>query len=625
MHPRLNTYIFPLLFLGTLFGSPPDEVKSYLWGLIQFKPSQGIKHETGYWVDQALHRREFHAPLTFAPVEIRYGAFFLGGGGTEGKNIKSDWIKYDESVSNFTGGSFTARLGHQLDIDFIKTNLFYYFLNASWLDMQTGLNFRYSNLLIPGKIDKISSWGSINPSWDIGNIRFAPRILTFGISHTTMFQWFELWYIDTRFTYGISTAKFYMDNKDQLMTTPTGFGPTMSVSAGPRFIINIGNFLGGSGSGQKIQNRFSVGLDLRYAYTKLNTINDPDNVTPIKKIRLQDFGIHLTFSVLYGGSLTSGDKAKDYFYRGDYITANKHFKTFLENYPNHSNRVRAEKYIAECREQIPIQLYKEGVEFENKGMMKKGIDRFLEARKRANKETKIMINEKLNHLAILEIEKAEKLSSIGKNVEAIRLMENIAHFSQEAKNKIPYFEAKKFIQESEKALKYGFFRKSLELLNQAIAKDKSVEFEVNTLRYQVATHLVKLANTITSHSELRSAIQLLKDASEMTGGLGEKNEKVLAVLMEKFEVDQEREMYNRIDARMEDVRIRSIDTKSNPPISVGMTVPDIQSLLGSPDDIIKKIDNTRSSIQLWIYPLEGGGELHLSFKDYILFKVERTG
>ena len=624
MHSRLSTFIFFLLFLGNVFGSNPDEVKSYLWGLIQIRPNQDIDREPGYWKNQILHRREFHAPITFAPVEIRYGAFFYGGGGTEGDQIKSDWIEYEESVANFTGGNFAARLGHQLDIDFIKTNLFYYFINASWLDMQTGLNFRYSNLLIPGVIENTTSWGSVNPNWDPGNIRFAPRMLTFGISHTTMFQWFEPWYIDTRFTYGLSTAKFYMDNKDQLLTTPSAYGPTMSVSIGPRFIINIGKFKGGGRSDQALQNRFSVGLDLRYAYTKLNTVNDPDNITPINKIHLQDFGIHLTFSVLYGGTLTSGDRAKEYYYRGDFVSANKHFKTFLEYYPDHTNRVRAEKYLAECKEKIPIQLYKEGIEFELKGLMDKGIDRYLEARKRADKKTKKMIQEKLDHLAILEIERAELLLSKGRIDEAIRLMEKIAHFSPEAKLKIPLFEARKFIQEAEKALKFGFYSKTLDLLNQALSKDKSLEFEASTLRYQVATHLVEIANTVTSHDELRSAIQLLVDASELSGGLGEKNEKVLNSLIEKFNADQEREMKGRIDGRMEKVRLRSAKTKTTPPISVGMTVPDIQSLLGAPKDIIERKDKNGSSIQLWIYPLEKGGELLLSFKDYILFKIERN-
>jgi len=53
-----------------------------------------------------------------------------------------------------------------------------------------------------------------------------------------------------------------------------------------------------------------------------------------------------------------------------------------------------------------------------------------------------MITEKLNHLAMLEIEKAEKLSSIGQNDEAILLMENIDHFSQEAKIKYPILKQK---------------------------------------------------------------------------------------------------------------------------------------------------------------------------------------
>jgi len=619
MHPRLNTFIFLLLFIGNIFGSNPDEVKSYLWGLIQFSPKQDIERKPGYWKNQIFHRREFHSPITFAPVEIRYGTFFYGGGGSDGDQIKSDWIEYEELVSNFNGGDFTARLGHQLDIDFIKTNLFYYFLNASWLDMHTGLNFRYGNLLAPGKIENTTSWGTVNPDWDVGSISYAPRVLTFGLSHTAILQWFEPWYIDTRFTYGVSTTKFYMNKKEQLLDTPSASGPSASVSIGPRFVINLGKFR----SDLALKNRFSAGFDLRYAYTKLNTVNDPDDITPIKKMRLQDFGIHLTFSVLYGGTLTSGDRAKEYFYRGDYVAAAKQFDTFMETYPNHSKRRRAEIYLAECREMIPIQLYNEGVEFEKNGMMDKSIDRYLEARKRATKNSRIMIQEKLDHLAILEIERAELLSSKGENVEAIRLMESIARFSPEAKLKIPIYEARKFFQEAEKALKFGFYSKTLDLLNLALSKDISLAFEVSTLRYQVATHLVEIANTVSSHGELRSAIQLLVDASEMTGGLGEKNEKVLKTLIEKFNADQEREMKSRIDNRMDEIRLRSEKSKTTPQITVGMTVPEIQSILGSPGDIIERTDKDGSSIQLWIYPLEKKKELHLFIKDYILFKIER--
>ncbi len=137
---------------------------------------------------------------------------------------------------------------------------------------------------------------------------------------------------------------------------------------------------------------------------------------------------------------------------------------------------------------------------------------------------------------------------------------------------------------------FGFYSKSLTLFDESFHKDSSLKFELSTLRYQVATHLVEMANKISDHSELRAAIQLLFDASEMTGGLGEKNEKVLNELLIKFNSDQDREMTSRIDQRMDVVRQRAIIKESTSSLIVGMTIPDIQSLLGPPKDIIQKKD-----------------------------------
>ena len=623
MHQRLTLAIILLISFCHINGAAADSVKSYLWGLIQFSPKQEIGYEPGYWKDQILFRREFHEPVTFLPAEVRYGIFIYGGGKDD--NVSSSWMTYEEVVSGFDGGDVNARIGHQLDIDFAKLNLFYYLLKASWLDMHTGLNFRYSNIIVPGKIDVVSNWGNVNASWNPGDIRFSPKILTFGLSHTAMLQWFEPWYIDVRYTYGLSTASFYMDKKDELLSSPSGLGPSMSISMGPRFIIGLGKKYGDE-KGKKIRlrhNRFSFGLDLRYAYTKLNSINDPDDFTPIKKIRLQDFGIHFTFSILYGGTLTSGDQGKEYYYRGDFVTAKDYFETFLDNYPNHANRKRAEKFLVESRKKIPTQLYKEGIQFEHNGMIDKAIDRYIAARIKADGEIKDLIQGKLDYIAILEIEKAELLLSQDKAEQAIKLMESIAHFSKEARDKIPYFEARQLMQKAEKALKFGFYSKSLGLLDLVLLKDKSLNFEVSTLRYQVATHLVEMANKVSDHAELRSAIQLLVDASAMTGDLGDNNEKILNELLSKFMDDQEREMSGRIDQRMSVVRQRAITKKIIPPLTIGMTVPDIQSLLGHPKNIVEKKDSNGTSIQLWIYPLEGGGDMYLSFKDYILFKIKK--
>ena len=279
-------------------------------------------------------------------------------------------------------------------------------------------------------------------------------------------------------------------------------------------------------------------------------------------------------------------------------------------------------YLEESKKKIPLQLYKEGLQFEQRGLTEKSIKRFIEARLRAKGETRILIQEKLDHIAILEIEKAELLASQGKSEEAIKLMKAIRGFSKEAAQKIPIFEAMKLYQDAETALKYGFYSKCLELLDLALIKDKNLEFQVNTLRYQVATHLVEMANQIDDHSELRSAIQLLVEASELSGGLGKKNEKILSELKEKFNLDQQREITGNINKRMGAARVKEKEKISKQKLTVGMTIPDIQHILGNPKNIIEQSDPKGSDIQLWIYSQEDG-VLYLSFKDHILFKIEK--
>ncbi len=57
-------------------------------------------------------------------------------------------------------------------------------------------------------------------------------------------------------------------------------------------------------------NRFSIGIDLRHSYTKINNITDPDNITPVKRFDLANYGIYFTLSTFYGGKKTIGDDAK---------------------------------------------------------------------------------------------------------------------------------------------------------------------------------------------------------------------------------------------------------------------------------------------------------------------------
>ncbi len=54
---------------------------------------------------------------------------------------------------------------------------------------------------------------------------------------------------------------------------------------------------------------------------------------------------------------------------------------------------------------IPIQLYEEGIAFEKKGMFSKSISRYLDAYKRADSDIQQLIQDKLDHIAILEMKR----------------------------------------------------------------------------------------------------------------------------------------------------------------------------------------------------------------------------
>ena len=66
-----------------------------------------------------------------------------------------------------------------------------------------------------------------------------------------------------------------------------GIGTSSASALGVRFIFD-----------PDLSNQFSVGLDLRYSYTKIDTVYDIQNISPIKKFDLQNFGIYVTLASL---------------------------------------------------------------------------------------------------------------------------------------------------------------------------------------------------------------------------------------------------------------------------------------------------------------------------------------
>ena len=74
-----------------------------------------------------------------------------------------------------------------------------------------------------------------------------------------------------------------------------------------------------------------------------------------------------------------------------------------------------------------------------------------------------------------------------------------------------------------------------------------------------------------------------------------------------------------IDHKMSEARHLQAIARS-PRLTIGMTLPLIEDLLGAPHEKIISEEEAKKE-QLWIYYLNEK-QLQLSFKDFILFKIE---
>ena len=596
--------------LASTGSAAEDSLKTYFWGLIKIYPKPKIQYEPGYWKNKLLHPREFHHPISFMPLELRYGLSYTGGGGDYGENMKSGWIKYDEGVEgHFDAGKKIAKWGHQLDFDFMKLNLSNFMLKTSWLDMQTGLNYRSANLLFPDTIP-MSKWGTVNPNWNI-NRKFSPKISEFSLSHALVFQWFEQFYFNARYTWGLAQTKFYYStNSDALDETPGGWGPSTSYAFGVRFIFDA-----------EKQYRFAVGLDLKHSYIKIKHVDDPDDITPISGFHLRDYGIYLTLAAFYGGKLTAGDNAKEYYYRGDFIEAKKIFENFIQKNPSHSNLYRAQSYLALCNEKIPYQLFKEGMQFENNSMTDKAVDRYLASLRNADSTLAIEVNAHLYRIASLRLQDAELLMSKGKHDKALAMVQKTALFSDKARKEIPRFEGLQSLANGKTAMKYRFYDKALQLFSNALLKYPPLKREINAYHYQIAAMMVEDINQIRDASEIRLAVIALEEAKNLSGGIGPVNEKIYKVLKNRLDDLEQLTIRYGIDKRMEEERLRRTKLK-NATIRIGMTIPQVMDIIGEPVEIIQKQSSKGKDSQLWLYPMHNDRNLVLSFLDYKLFKIE---
>ena len=591
----------------SLFKQQP---KTLFWGLIKIDKED--EYEEGYWFDKWFRSREFSAPVTYMPVEIRYGLGLNGkiSGSTSSPSVDDmdNWIWYDSEVSPLSQEAKNI-VGTSIDIDFGMVNIPNIIMNTSWMNFLTGINYRSSSILVPKNIpDDWKEGTSISEN----KIQFKPELREYLITNTIQWQPFNPWYINFRYGYGLAFSKFYFDKDiETINSVPSGSGTSMALGLGLRYIIDPGK-----------SNRFSIGIDIRHSYTKINNITDPDNITPVKRFDLANYGIYFTLSTFYGGKKTVGDDAKKIYYKKDYLTSKNKFIEFLKHYPNHSNRYRAMKYISECNKKIPYQIMEEGLLFDDMGESEKALDKYIKARSRVVIDDTLIVealNFRIDEIARKWMNSAELLLDNALYKEALSLVKKVAKFSDLGIKELNKFRSFVILGEGKKLQSILILGKAMEKYSKALELNIDLKPQIIALQYLAGIQLIEIADQVDEFDEIILAIQSLEQAKGISSGIGTNNEKLLKDLKNKLKKLDNYKTGMIIDHKMSEARYLQAIARS-PRLTIGMTLPLIEDLLGAPHEKIISEKNPKEE-QLWIYYLNEK-QLQLSFKDFILFKIE---
>ena len=591
----------------SLFKQQP---KTLFWGLIKIDKED--EYEEGYWFDKWFRSREFSAPVTYMPVEIRYGLGLNGkiSGSTSSPSVDDmdNWIWYDSEVSPLSQEAKNI-VGTSIDIDFGMVNIPNIIMNTSWMNFLTGINYRSSSILVPKNIpDDWKEGTSISEN----KIQFKPELREYLITNTIQWQPFNPWYINFRYGYGLAFSKFYFDKDiETINSVPSGSGTSMALGLGLRYIIDPGK-----------SNRFSIGIDIRHSYTKINNITDPDNITPVKRFDLANYGIYFTLSTFYGGKKTIGDDAKKIYYKKDYLTSKNKFIEFLKHYPNHSNRYRAMKYISECNKKIPYQIMEEGLLFDDMGESEKALDKYIKARSRVVIDDTLIVealNFRIDEIARKWMNSAELLLDNSLYKEALSLVKKVAKFSDLGDKELNKFRSFVILGEGKKLQSILILGKAMEKYSKALELNIDLKPQIIALQYLAGIQLIEIADQVDEFDEIILAIQSLEQAKGISSGIGTNNEKLLKDLKNKLKKLDNYKTGMIIDHKMSEARYLQAIARS-PRLTIGMTLPLIEDLLGAPHEKIISEKNAKEE-QLWIYYLNEK-QLQLSFKDFILFKIE---
>ncbi|MFQ6616779.1 MAG: tetratricopeptide repeat protein [Fidelibacterota bacterium] len=567
------------------------------------------------WLDRYFRSLEFREPIVTMPVEGRYGIGLYGWRGGNPFLFDSTLISYEGDPTDILGE--IAPLGRTVsfvELQGLQTNLSYLLFKKSYVDILTGLGFRYSSVFsFPSisitKQQTVKGLPEVPSSWPDTSKSFSPTLVEGNIVTSVILQWRPKWFLHLQYSYGMNWARFYRD--DAIHPDPSGTGRTATYALGIKFLRE-----------SESAARYAWGFELRHVYQRVGTVRDPGDSTPISAFDLPNLGIFFTFGAFYGGRSTVGDEGKALFLKKDYVSAKRKLGQFVNSYPHHARIRRARKLLKLSAQRIPYQLVQEGERLELQGNLDMAVDKLIQAKLSADPDFRGTVDKIIDRIAEKYVARAEGLFAEREYDLALKALRKAGSVSETAKKTGRVLEGRVYLEQGRDLAFRGLYSMALGKYDQAMESAPSLRVEIRRAQLEAAAGMLEDVNEASDEGSVRLALHSLYRARKILGGTDGKMDRIIAGLEDQLSRLDQGRIRNRVEEYVEQAQAK-LARKDRPRVITGMLVAEVEDILGKPDRVVGRTDDRDRNVQLWIYDLPDGGKTLFYFEDYVLFKIER--
>ena len=561
-----------------------------------------------YW-NLTFNQIRFREPVNFTPFETKIGYMTYGGSDYWDNLISTNLGEISPVLLDSTNNSFdylknnTDRILVFLEFDFLKFNFPNIIFNQNFIDIQTGIGYRYIHSISEPSLPQY--WENTVPDdQNAGTFLFKPRIHDFNINNSIDYQPLQniRAYLYHSIGYAFGTIYEYDGTGNYLKCKglSEGFG------VGIRYINKL----------EKYDFNLIYNLEFRLHRNKINKIEDPSKISHIIGLDMYSKGLIFSIGTIFGGEKTSADHSFLRMLNQNYITAEPGFENYINNKENPPRKKLAKKMLEFTKTQIPYEQYTNGLKYQSIGNIDSAIYWFNLSEKGANKELSFEIQAHKKDLAIALIDSV----SIYKRT---LTFDNAEHIILKAKKLIDdYYYVNEmlsdlYIEKGDAFEKSGNYNKAYIYYNKAKKTYPDSHIKLIEKYSILSKNLIKEGNEAITINNYPLGIESLEFALDINPDKEAELKPVINELYSKLSSEES----NIIKSKIENIvknKLNEIENL-NKKILIGMSANEVKNAIGPP--IIKDdIEQGGRNYQLWTY--NNNNITRIYFEENLVIKIE---